>query len=104
MMEAKSITLPCSAVALETRLGEIDPLKTLYVNTFAFLAAVQCSPTAAAGCTDSRYRVLLTVVGREDLNGIYFVGGWNDEGLCGLDRETVLTRREAIRLKKTGYL
>lgn len=105
MMEAQRVTLPRSDVALKTRYSNIiDPLKSLLVDSSAFIAACGCSPTAQAGCTDSRYRVLLTVEGWEALGGIYYVAGWLDEGLCGLSREKVLTRREAIRLKKQGYL
>ncbi len=103
-MEAQPITLPRSAVALETRHGVLDPTESLYVDSSVFESAVGCRPIANAGCGDSRYRVLLAVVGWEDLGGVYYVSGWLDEGLCGLNREAVLTRREAIRLKKRGYL
>lgn len=101
MMEAKPITLPGSAV--ESR-GELDPLEGLYVDSSTFIAAVGCSPIGNAGGTDSRYRVLLTVAGWKDLGGVYYVSGWLDEGMCGLVPEKELTRREAIRLKKRGYL
>ena len=104
MMEAKPITLPRSAVATENRMGSLDPLKDLYVDSSAFIYACGCSPTGAAGSTPSRYRVLLTVAGWVDLCGVYYVSGWLDEGLCHLWKEEILTRREAIRLKKQGYL
>lgn len=104
MMEAKPITLPRSAVALKTRHGPLDPLEKLYVDSINFQLACGDSPSGAAGITDSRYRVHLTVEGWPELGGIYYVGGWLDEGLCGLDRDETLTRREAIRLKKQGYL
>ncbi|KKN27675.1 hypothetical protein LCGC14_0861980 [marine sediment metagenome] len=132
-MEAQPITLPRSAVALETRHGALDPfvtnksqdllgpsigyahykgcrtvdsltLEDLYVESSAFVSACGCSPVAQAGCTDSRYRVLLTVEGWLDPGRVYYVSGWLGEGLCGLAPEAVLTRREAIRLKKRGYL
>lgn len=102
MMEAKPITVPRSAIALKTRYGPLDTLslpgggRGLYINSQTFVAACGCSPTAAAITTDSRYRINLTVDGWDELNGIYYVGGWSDEGLCGVERDNERTRREAI--------
>ncbi len=104
MMEARPITLPRSAVALETWLGALDPTESLYVDSSVFESVVGCRPCGNSGCGDSRYRVLLAVAGWEDLGGVYYVSGWLDEGLCGLAPEKEITRREAIRLKKQGYL
>jgi len=105
MMEAKPITVPRSAVAVKTRHGPLDPDKDhvgkgVYLDSSIFVAACGTSPTGAADTTDSRYRVNLTVDGWERLNGIYYVGGWLDEGLCGLERDPGRTRREAVLAQK----
>lgn len=104
MKEAKPITLPRSAVAVKTRHGPIDPIENLYVDTINFRLVCGETPSGATGIADFRYRVLLTVENWPELDGVYYVGGWLDEGLCALERDDTLTRREAVRLKKRGYL
>jgi hypothetical protein len=60
------------------------------------------SPTAAAGITDSRFRLFLKVPGKPELTGVYYVSGWRDEGVVHLtwddeDQEHIIPRRrEAI--------
>lgn len=58
-------------------------------------------PRAASQATKTRFRISLTVEGRRDLGGVYFVGGYTDNGLVFLDRDKVQDfliprRREAI--------
>ena len=58
-------------------------------------------PTAAAASTDSRFRLFLKVPGRQELNGVYFVGGWRDKGTVSLSWDPhqdylMPRRREAI--------
>lgn len=102
MMEAKPITVSRSAVALKTRRGPLDPRESLYIDSSVFVAACGCSPTGAADTTDSRYRVKLSVDGwpGDSLDGIYYVSGWLDEGLCGLEPDKWRTRREAVLAQK----
>lgn len=58
-------------------------------------------PVAATQGTRTRFRVALTVAGSPELAGVYFVGGWTDNGLVFLDRDQVQEfviprRREAV--------
>ncbi len=70
-----------------------------------FIQAVQRTgyeiPTAAAASTDSRFRLFLKVPGRQELNGVYYVGGWSDKGTVSLSWDPhqdylMPRRREAI--------
>ena len=59
------------------------------------------SPVAAAGVTDSRFRLFLKIPGQPELTGVYYVSGWLDRGAVHLswddDQEHIVPRRrEAI--------
>ena len=59
------------------------------------------TPIAAAGITDSRFRLFLRVPGRQELTGVYYVAGWADKGTVSLSWDPhqdflMPRRREAI--------
>lgn len=56
----------------------------------AVMRAGYNSPTAAAGITDSRFRLFLKVPGKPELTGVYYVSGWRDEGVAGWRDEGVV--------------
>jgi len=58
-------------------------------------------PIADAGSTDSRFRMFLTVEGKPELTGVYYVSGWRDSGIvhlsCDPDQVHIVPkRREAV--------
>ncbi len=67
----------------------------------ALMRAGYNCPIAAAPITDSRFRLFLKVPGKSELNGVYYVGGYADNGRVSLDWDPdqghiVPRRREAI--------
>jgi hypothetical protein len=82
----------------------------IHVDSKTFNRAVErqgfSSPAGAAQVTESRFRVNLTIAERPDLNGVYYVGGWLDEGLVSLVWDDlsqgylVPRRREAVLATK----
>ncbi len=88
--------------------GDLDT-KDIWVDTDEFRQALMrvgynC-PQAAASSTDSRFRLFLKVPGRPLLAGVYYVGGYRDEGKVSLDWDPdqghiVPRRREAIKATK----
>jgi hypothetical protein len=62
-------------------------------------------PTAASPITDSRFRIFLKIPGLSQYNGVYYVGGYQDQGTVSLDwdldqEHIVPRRREAILATK----
>ncbi len=104
MMYAIHICLAAEDIDREkttTHLGGWD----LYADRGKFLEAVEergfSFPSGASVLNDSRFRVYLSVPGRPKLTGVYYVGGWFDEGLVHLEWDDdqdhiVPRRREAI--------
>ena len=92
------------------RPGVLEPQdprnRDIWANTSEFRQAVMRAgfdggPTGAASSTDSRFRLFLKVPGKPGLRGVYYVSGYQDEGLVSLcwdhdQGHIVPRRREAI--------
>lgn len=65
-------------------------------------------PTGASANSDSRFRLFLKIPGLSGYNGVYYVGGYNDEGTVSLDWDLdqghiIPRRREAIMATRAKW-
>ena len=104
-----AIHIRMTAGEIESEQWDADDLCCIWVKTTAFSKAVGGptpgsggrARTAATQGNRFRFRVAVTVAGSPELAGVYFVGGWTDNGLVFLDRDEVQDfaiprRREAV--------